>query len=327
MNVIRNVKDSSLKQLLREPELFADFLRDFLPIGLLGDVKPEDIDDISERFIPLFQEEKNSDTVKRINIRGKAPLFVIAIAEYESNVNHRASFKMLQYITLVLAEHERDVNKYKKHTSSMKKFKFPPVLPIVFYDGANKWTAAKNFIDKTEMSEVFEKYIPKFEYELVDLTQYNVEDLIRFGNALSLFMIVDKVRTTEEINLLKNLPDDYFDRVKQNLPPGLYTLLANVIELFLKRINAPDEDVETVLEKINERRLSEMFNFVGDYDVQETRRVAKAEGEARGITIGEVNRAMAMARRMLDRNEPIEQIIEYTGLSREEVEGLLQDCD
>ncbi|MCL2069491.1 MAG: hypothetical protein FWH19_00715, partial [Treponema sp.] len=43
--------------------------------------KPEDIEDISERFLPLFQENRDADTVKRINLKGPTPLFVIAILE------------------------------------------------------------------------------------------------------------------------------------------------------------------------------------------------------------------------------------------------------
>jgi len=46
----------------------------------------------------LFQDSRDSDTVKRISLRDNPPLFVIAILEHESGVNHRASFKMLQYI-------------------------------------------------------------------------------------------------------------------------------------------------------------------------------------------------------------------------------------
>jgi mannose/fructose/N-acetylgalactosamine-specific phosphotransferase system component IIB len=58
------------------------------------------------------------------------------------------------------------------------------------------------------MNDVFYKYIPKFEYELV-----------------SLIMLIDEIT-----------------------------------------------------DKIQERRLQEMFSFIDGYDVQETRRVAKAEG-------------------------------------------------
>jgi hypothetical protein len=77
-------------------------------------------------------------------------------------------------------EHESKVN-----------FRYPPVLPIVFYDGPTRWTAERNFHDRTALAEEFGKYIPSFEYELVDLNQYSRETLIEFGDALSLIMLID----------------------------------------------------------------------------------------------------------------------------------------
>lgn len=35
---------------------------------VLKNVRPEDIEDVTERYLPMFTEERNSDTVKRIKI-------------------------------------------------------------------------------------------------------------------------------------------------------------------------------------------------------------------------------------------------------------------
>ena len=279
--MIHKAKDNSFKLILGDPDLFVEFLRDFIKIDIFDDVTPEDIEDVTERFLPLFQEGKDSDTVKRINLKDSAPLFVIAIVEHESQVNYRTSFKMLQYMTLVLTEYEKEVNKKKKNASHAKGFKFPPVLPIVFYDGIKKWTAATNFIDKVELNEIFHKYIPKFEYELVGLDKYSVEDLALFGDTLSLIMIIDKIRTADGINLLGKLPPDYIERLRLNIPQHLHKLLADVITVLLKKINVPDDEIETVTEQIYDRRIHEMFH-IENYDVQETRRIAREEGRQEG---------------------------------------------
>ena len=116
----------------------------------------------------------------------------LILDEHESKVNYRASFKMLQYIMLVLDDYEKEVNKASgSKISYTKNFKFPPVLPIIFYDGQGKWTAETDFLQKTELNEIFHKYIPKFEYELVSLNEYSEKDLARFGDTLSLIMIID----------------------------------------------------------------------------------------------------------------------------------------
>jgi hypothetical protein len=270
---------------MNEPDLFVEFLRDFVPIELLKEVSPDDIEDMTERFLPLFQDNKDSDTVKRIHLKSDVPLFVIAVFEHESQVNFRASFKMLQYIAMVLLDYEKEVNKDKKGKKSKTKitytkdFKFPPVLPIIFYDGPEQWSAEVNFLDKTEMAGVFAKYIPKFEYELVALNRYDKEDLIRFGDMLSLIMLIDKIRKPEEMSLLSQLPQDYVERLALNIPEHLKKLLADVITVLLTKIHVPKQEIDTVTEKIYERRIQEMFTLLEPYDVQETRRLEREKTE------------------------------------------------
>ncbi len=48
------------------PILCAQFLRGYTDLEILKNIRPEDIEDISERFLPLWQENRDSDSVKRI---------------------------------------------------------------------------------------------------------------------------------------------------------------------------------------------------------------------------------------------------------------------
>ena len=50
---IYKAKDNSIKAILSEPELFADFLKNFVPVEILSDVSPDDIEDVTERLISL----------------------------------------------------------------------------------------------------------------------------------------------------------------------------------------------------------------------------------------------------------------------------------
>ena len=70
---IHKAKDNGLKLIFDEPELFVEFLRDYIPVDMLKQVEPSDIEDIKERFLPLFQDGKDSDTVKRIKLETQGP--------------------------------------------------------------------------------------------------------------------------------------------------------------------------------------------------------------------------------------------------------------
>jgi len=108
-------KDNIFKTVFGEPRLFVEFLDNFIPIEMLKNIKPEDVEDISERYLPLFTDNKDSDTVKRIKLGGE-DLFVVSILEHESEVNYKSSFKMLVYIAYVLDDYV-NMNKYERKRS------------------------------------------------------------------------------------------------------------------------------------------------------------------------------------------------------------------
>ena len=103
-------KDSSAKLIFDNHILCAQFLRDYVDVELLKDVQPEDIEDISERFLWLWQESRESDSVKKIHLKGKEgadTLFVITLIEHQSRVDHDMSFRVLRYIVQVLTDYEK----------------------------------------------------------------------------------------------------------------------------------------------------------------------------------------------------------------------------
>ena len=77
MKSIHKVHDNCAKAIFGEPLLVAQLLQDFLNIDILKDIDPTDIQDVTERFVTLEAEQKDSDTIKRINIKGDRPLFVL----------------------------------------------------------------------------------------------------------------------------------------------------------------------------------------------------------------------------------------------------------
>jgi len=316
--VIHKAKDNSVKTILAEPELFAEFLRNFIPIDILKDVAPTNIEDISERLISLVSEQKDGDTIKRINLNDGKSLFVIAIVEHESKVNFRAPFKILLYIALILNDYEKEVNKDEKITHT-KDFKYPPILPIIFYDGESEWTAETNFLNRTEMSEIFAKYIPKFEYELVSLKDYSFADLAEFGDTLSLFMMVDKLKTAEAFSELGKLPKEYIERLEDmNVPPHLKELLVKVITVLLRKINVPQDEIDVLVERIDERGVSEMLS-IENYNVQAIRREADQQrAEA-------VQQLKAMIRAMLDKGSTVTEIASIMNVTEDDVVFLLPE--
>lgn len=277
----RNVRDNGAKLIFDDPILCAQFLRGYVDIPLLKDVRPEDIEDISERFLTMWQEERESDSVKRIRLKEK-PLFLIAIVEHQSQVHYDMAFRILRYIVMVLTDYEAEQERLHPGITKTKEFRYPPILPIVYYEGTREWTAARSFRQRVELNEVLGDYIPDFQYMLVPLNAYTNRELIEKKDELSLIFLINKLRSSEDFKRLKEIPEEYFEHLEQTAPDYLLALIGKIIAVFLYRLNVPRREVEEFTDRIERREFDMLFDSFEAYDVQETRRVSKAEGKAEG---------------------------------------------
>ena len=168
----------------------------------------------------------------------------------------------------------------------------------------------------------------------MSLRDYSFADLAAFGNVLSLFMMIDKLRTAEDFGELGKLPKDYAKRLKNmNVPSHLKELLVKVATVLLSRINATQDEIKTFVDKIDERGVSEM-TLLENYDVQETRRQARAEALAEvDHQRAEVDRQREKAEArlkftvnsLLDRGTSILDVSTIMGISEKDIQEMLNE--
>ena len=78
-----HTQDNAAKIVFGDPVLCAQFLKGYTDISLFKEIKPEDIENVSSHFLPLFQESRDSDTVNKIRI-GDSEIYLIALIEHQS---------------------------------------------------------------------------------------------------------------------------------------------------------------------------------------------------------------------------------------------------
>ena len=120
------------------------------------------------------------------------------------------AFKLLRYTVMVLTDYEREEEKKRPGITRTKEFRYPPILPIVYYEGTNRWTAARNFKERVYLNEILGQYIPDFEYLVVPVASYTNEELIEKKDELSLIMLINKLRKSEDFKSLQGIPAEYF---------------------------------------------------------------------------------------------------------------------
>ena len=315
-------KDSSGKIIFEDAILCSQFLRNYVDIPILKDVKPEDIEDVSERYIHMFTEERNSDVVKKINLKDDS-FFIISIIEHKSDVDYNVIMQVFRYITFIWEDYEKEREKAQAGISKTKEFRYPPVLPIIFYDGPKVWTAATRLHERVLFSDMLGKYIPDYNCILIQLKEYSNAELMEKRDELSVLMLIDKLKNADDYAKLNDeIGDEFLRTVLKESPEYLLKLISGIVETFLSKLNIPQREVDVFTEKIRERKMGELFKHFEGWDVQALRQeTEKARKEIKETKEDGIHKCLNIMKKChMASGDAVAQLIEEYQLSREEAE-------
>ena len=118
-------RDGSAKLIFGDPILCSQFLKKYIPVPLLKDVQPEDIEDVTERYVHMFTEERDSDVVKKVHMKdGENTFYLVSLTEHKSNVDYNVVMQVLRYMVFIWEEYEREMNREHEGISRTKGFRY-----------------------------------------------------------------------------------------------------------------------------------------------------------------------------------------------------------
>lgn len=267
-----NIRDSGGKIIFGDNTLCSQFLRDYIQLPYLKNVQPEDIEDVSDQFVPLFEEERNADRVKKVKIHGESPFFLVSLIEHKTYVDYNVCMQVFRYMVYIWDAYEKEAEKQHKGISKRADFKYPVVLPIVYYEGKKNWTVPLDFHSRICQGDVFEKYIPNFQYYLVPLRNYSNEELLDKADEISLVMLLNKLQTPEDFTKLRQIPSEIVANILQKTPEHIIDIIAKVLRAFLLEANVPLQETEDLVGKVKEKKMARLFENMDKIDIQEERR-------------------------------------------------------
>lgn len=281
-------KDSSAKLIFGDPVLCAQFLDGYVDIPILKNVRPEDIEDVSNRYVHMFAEERNSDVVKCIHVKdengNEMPFYLISLIEHKNQVDYNVTMQILRYMVYIWEAYENEMEKKQGGISKTKGFRYPPVLPIIFYDGVRNWTAATQLRERIILSDTLLKYIPDFDCILVQLKDFSNAELMKRKNELSIVMLIEKLQSADDFRTLEQEVDlAYMQEAVEHSPEYLLDIMSQIVEVLLAKLNIPQEEIDCFTGQIKERNMAELFANFKAYDVQATRAEARAKEREAGI--------------------------------------------
>ena len=267
-------KDIKSKTIFHDPVLCCQFLRDYVDHPLLKDIQPEDIEDYTERYLSYFGVEFEADTVKRIRLRNVSEefseLYLISLIEHKSMVDYNVVVQLLKYMTCIWAEYEKQFGVNYKNEVKTKQFRYPPILPVVYYEGAGTWTAPMHLRERIFMNGIFEEYIPDFTYCLVNNRDYTNEELLEHQDEMSLIMLLNKIQNATDLSHFLKISPEEINNIVQSSPETVIDIIVMVIQALCTKLNVSREDTEECVKKVRIRDMGYLWENMEKIDVQGT---------------------------------------------------------
>ncbi len=309
----QDYRDVSNQEIFKNHVLCAQFLRDYSNCKALANVQPEDIEDISERFTSIMGTKVEGDTVKRIRLKDPSgeekEIYAVSLIEHKNDVDYDVAMQLLHYISNIWRDYARN-RRYQTErgdwvdANKAKGFRYPPILPIVYYEGSDRWTAGSRLRDRVLTVEGLEEYIPDFAYHLVGIRDYNNEELLEKADEMSLIMLLNKIQTAEDLHGMLDVPAREINRIVRNSPEHVLDVLRDVLYLLCRKVNMPGDETREMLSQLKEdRNMGYLFENMEHMDIQEERRKTREARE-------ELERAkaeLAAAKQELERYKAAEK--------------------
>ena len=295
-----HAKDVNSREIFKNDTLTSQFLRNYTNIPIFANVQPEDIEDVSRKYRAFLGVEYESDTIKKVYIRREdgtleREVYVISLIEHKSDIDYDVAMQLLRYMTVIWQEYKKNRNKENKDASKRKNFRYPLIIPIVYYEGSKKWTADLHLKDQIDFAEGMEKYIPGFAYQIVSVNQYTNEELSKKCDEMALVMLINKIQTPEDYEKFRNVSEELIDSIYGNAPEEIKEIYKNVIWSLLMKMNVPTEEARELMGEIGGRGMGYLFENMEKMDIQAERRNTQREKERADIAEKKADEANSRA--------------------------------
>lgn len=234
--------------------LCAQFLRDYVDNPVLKDVRPEDIQDVTEKYHAYLGIYFEGDTVKKIRLHDAEfpELFMVSLIEHKSSVDYNIAMQLFNYMVCIWREYAREMEAKQTGITRTKSFRYPPILPVVYYEGSAEWTADMNFRDRIHLKDVFGDYFPDFTYKVVRIHDYTNEELLCREDEMSFLMMINRVQTTEDMSAFWQVEQEKVKRIVDRASPQVLEIFAETIWSLCMKMNVPQEEAENRAERAQE---------------------------------------------------------------------------
>lgn len=298
---LSNPHDKFFKESFSRKEIARSFIKEYIPEPIRKQLNFNTLTILKDSFIDKELSEHFSDILYRIKLSGKSS-YIYLLFEHKSYIDPWTGFQLLRNMLKIWEQ-------YLKQRKSPGKL--PVILPIVIYQGKQKWEFKGSISHLFENIENTKDYIPEFKSEVFEISHIP-DEMIKGEILLRVHFLIQKYSGTPEIFeklheiliLLLSLSDN---RKKTEYLETLLRYLAATIDVDQM------DNLKTELEKTIESGGKQMPTIAEKWFQD-----GKAEGKNEGKTEGKIEDA----NKMIELGMSDDEIHTITGLELKQIEEL-----
>ena len=255
--------DSSYKFLFSNPELVRDLIMGFIPDEWLQSLDYSTLEKVPGSYISDDFKQREDDIVWKVKVGGDW-VYLYLLMEFQSSVDKYMALRMMVYIGLLYQD-------LIKRGEVLEDGRLPPILPIVLYNGSQKWTAATNIRELIPVVPgLVSQFSPSLQYLLIDENNYTDSELASLHNLVAAVFRLEHASSPSAVSELTQLLTDWLsDR------PDLRRMFALWIRATLMR----KQEYGIVMPQVDD--LQEIRVMLAD-KVEEWAKAYIAEGKQEG---------------------------------------------
>ena len=275
MSLPNTPHDALFRALVSNPARAGALLSEYLPREVAGLLDPGAPPEAMEgSFVDADAARTQCDALFRVRLRTGHDARIYVLLEHKSNVDATAPLQILKYmVNIWLREIE----------AGTARDRLPPIIPLVFFHGQGRWTAAHSVMEMIDAPEEILPFLRDFAYLLHDLGEIEPLRLSRAPEVLAGLLALKVV---------------YFD----DIPPELLDLIVggpvagseferHILRYIVERMNLTPPMLEASLRRTKPDRWEALMGTVAEAWIEQGRaegiEKGRSEGLAQGITTGQ----------------------------------------
>ncbi|MEO5333783.1 MAG: Rpn family recombination-promoting nuclease/putative transposase [Magnetococcus sp. YQC-5] len=273
-----NAHDLGYAKLFSHARMIQDLVSGFIHEAWVAGLDFSTLEKVNTVYVTDDFRKRIDDLVWKVRWHGTDRwLYIYAIMEPQSTVDDIMAVRHILYEMLFYQD-------LRQSGQIQKGQKFPPVVPIVLYNGKERWTAAMDVDEMIEESPPgLEAYRPHMRYLLVDEHRYQESDLKSMQNGVAALFRLEKSRSLADVRqVIQELIVWLNGPEHQELRRSFAKWLSRIL---LPRLFKKSGAIPEVMPEMNElEEVRTMLAETAEGWTREWLRQGRQEGEAKILT-------------------------------------------